>query len=345
MIGRPTRSTPERVTTEWKRLLDFAASGARRPFALATLVGRQGSSYRLPGARLLIDAEGRHAGCLSGGCLEEGIAQVGLRVLRTGAGERLHLDTRPHFGCPGQLDIFIEPLADAVLGEIGRALAARERVWLSTRFGVSQDGESPGTRVGRERSDAETETTWIEELGLQPRLVVASATSDADALCELAVWMGWDVRRVVHSAEARGEVAVPAGARVELVAPEKLAETIPPDERTACVIMTHHLGRDLAYLRNALAAAYPYVGLLGSRRRRETLLGELGDSGLLEDASVAERLRAPVGLDLGAEEPRGIALAIVAEIQAAWGKGEGRPLRERLGPLHLRTTGDVAPAR
>lgn len=343
--------SPERVTTDWKRLLDFAASGARRPFALATLVGRQGSSYRLPGARLLIDAEGRHAGCLSGGCLEEGIAQVGLRVLRTGLGERLHLDTRPHFGCPGQLDIFVETLDDDFLPEISRAIAARERPWLATRFvagaGANADDARLGTRLRETRPSAVPGAEWCEELAPLPRLIVVSGTSDADPLCELAAWLGWETRRVVHSAEAQRDLIAPTAGRIEVVEPEKLAQALPADERTACVIMTHHLGRDLAYLRAALAGAYPYVGLLGSRRRRETLLGELGETGLLEDPAVSERLRAPVGLDLGAEEPRTIAMAIVAEIQAAWGGGDGRPLRERIGPLHTRSApaGTSCPSR
>lgn len=336
MITGAGRSTPEGVTTEWKRLLDFAHSGARRPFALATLVAREGSSYRFPGARLLIDSDGRHAGCLSGGCLEEGVAQVGLRVLRERAGERLRLDTRPHFGCPGVLHVYVEPLAEDVLPGIAAALARREQCWVSTRHDAAGEGGLPGTTVGRSRPTPGVVGVLAEELGLLPRLIVASATSDADALCELAAWLGWEVRRVVHSAEARGEVSALPGVKAEIVEPERLPAVLPADERTACVIMTHHLGRDLAYLRHALAARYPYVGLLGSRRRRETLLGELGESGLLEDPSVAERLRAPVGLDLGAEEPRAIALAIVAEIQAAWGGGAGRPLRERLGPLHAR---------
>lgn len=336
MITGAGRSTPESVTTEWKRLLEYAQAGARRPFALATLVAREGSSYRLPGARLLIDADGRHVGCLSGGCLEKGVAQVGLRVLREGVGERLRLDTRPHFGCPGVLDVFVEPLAGDVLPQIASALAERARCWISTRYDSSVGGAPLGTTVRRVAPGPAEAGVWSEELGLLPRLVVASATSDADVLCELAAWLGWEVRRVVHSAEARGEIAASAGARAELIEPERLPSALPADERTACVIMTHHLGRDLAYLRHALAARYPYVGLLGSRRRRETLLGELGESGVLEDPTVAERLRAPVGLDLGAEEPRAIALAIVAEIQAAWGGGAGRPLRERFGPLHAR---------
>jgi xanthine/CO dehydrogenase XdhC/CoxF family maturation factor len=45
-------------------------------------------------------------------------------------------------------------------------------------------------------------------------------------------------------------------------------------------------------------------------------------------------LHAPVGLDLGADGPEQVALAIVAEMQAVLGGRDGRPLREREGPIH-----------
>lgn len=313
------------MTTEWKQLADFAAARGGGRFALATLIRREGSSYRQPGARLLIAPDGAHVGCLSGGCLEEGVAQVGLRVLRAGAGEALRIDTRPHFGCPGVLDLWVEPVAPGLLAEVSAALAARRPAWIETR------PDAAGTRLLCASPLAPAENGLLQELAPLPRLIVASATSDADPLCELAAWMGWEVRRVMHSSEAAGS---PSLAAAEVVSPESLPGRFPADSRTACLIMTHHLGRDSAYLRHALAAGYPYVGLLGSRRRREALLGELGELGLLEDASIAARLRAPVGLDLGAEEPRGIALAIVAEIQAAWAGAGGGPLSERRGPVH-----------
>ena len=329
------------MTTEWKQLVDFAAAKGGGPFALATLLRREGSSYRQPGARLLIASDGTHAGCLSGGCLEDGVAQVGLRVLRTGTGERLRIDTRPHFGCPGVLDLWIEPVTSSLLAEVSAALSARSAAWLETRPDAS------GTRLlaAPPSSYCTVANGFACPLGLLPRLIVASATSDADPLCELASWMGWEVRRVTHAAEsAQDHRPYASTPRSEVILPEQLSFAAPSDARTACVIMTHHLGRDSAYLRHALLAGYPYVGLLGSRRRRESLLGELGELGLLEDPTVAHRLRAPVGLDLGAEEPRGIALAIVAEIQAAWAGASGGALRDRLGPLHTRAAPAPVPA-
>ncbi|MEY2584585.1 MAG: xanthine dehydrogenase accessory factor, partial [Verrucomicrobiota bacterium] len=67
--------------------------------ALATLVRTQGSSYRRPGARMLICADGTTAGSLSGGCLEEEVAARALEVLRKGTPELMSFDTRLRYGC------------------------------------------------------------------------------------------------------------------------------------------------------------------------------------------------------------------------------------------------------
>jgi xanthine dehydrogenase accessory factor len=74
-----------------------------RSWALATLVRTRGSTYRKPGARMLIDSEGRTLGVLSGGCLEEEIGQHGQTVIAETKPVLLSFDTRRLYGCDGQL--------------------------------------------------------------------------------------------------------------------------------------------------------------------------------------------------------------------------------------------------
>jgi xanthine dehydrogenase accessory factor len=100
--------------------------------------------------------------------------------------------------------------------------------------------------------------------------------------------------------------------------------------------MTHNVSHDTGFLRFALASDCPYVGVLGPRLRTERLLQSLREEGFSVGESELRRLFAPVGLDLGADQPEEIALAILAEIQATASAGEGGSLRERPGPIHPR---------
>ena len=83
-------------------------SGPTQSFALATMVRAQGSSYRRPGARMLICEDGTTVGSLSAGCLESEVAACAREVLRTGQSVVVSFDTRRRFGCAGKIDIFIE---------------------------------------------------------------------------------------------------------------------------------------------------------------------------------------------------------------------------------------------
>src|SRR3984893_19384466 len=88
------------------------------PFALATLVQTHGSSYRRPGARMLICADGATAGSLSGGCLEEEVAQRAIDVMGSGTPLLMSFDTRLRFGCNGSIEIFVERLPEGLLPEL-----------------------------------------------------------------------------------------------------------------------------------------------------------------------------------------------------------------------------------
>lgn len=303
---------------DWPSLLAFAAARPGAPLALATLVGRRGSSYLAPGARLLIADDGAHVGALSAGCLEDRLAAGAGEVVRgVAVARRLEIDTLPHFGCPGVLEIFLEPLSPALLPAIGAALAARRRFTLVTRLSGPNAGTkfiNEGAELAATRGEPDV---FHQQVAPRPRLVVVGGVSDAAALAGFASTLGWE-----HISCAPD---VPA---------EALLVRYPPDARTAIVLLTHQFTHDLRLLRALLPAGYPYVGLLGSRRRRESILAELGADGLLADEAALAALRAPVGLDLGAETPAAVALAIVAEIQAAWSGASGGPLRERLGPVH-----------
>ena len=131
------------------------------PLALATLFAVDGSSYRQPGARLLVDAESRVvAGAISGGCLEGDVAMHAAAVCASGVPRLLTYDLSDDlqtiwgFGamCDGVAHLFVEPLGDgAWLTEVHRMRRARERGMLIT---ILDDSTQGGTRLLASCTDA-----------------------------------------------------------------------------------------------------------------------------------------------------------------------------------------------
>jgi len=282
-------------------------------FALATLVGSRGSSYRRPGARMLIAADGRTAGSLSGGCLEEEVVERAREVLRTGAPALMEFDTRRRFGCHGAIEIFVERASHAFLAELAADFHARRRSVVETVFA----GEASGARIVRDTESA-MEHAFVQTIVPPPQLLVVGDGPDSIALRVIAEALGWRVLDIAHATELGG----------------------PFDRWTAAIVKTHNYGRDFAALRALLPLDLPYVGLLGPRRRREQLLGDLADTGL----TAGPNLFAPAGLDLGGDSPESIALAIVAEIQAVLTGGSRESLRDRRVPIHAKIGEELAVA-
>src|SRR6476469_2000702 len=96
-----------------------------KPLALATLVAARGSSYRRPGARMLICSDGTTAGSLSGGCLEEEVVRRALEVLRDGTPLLMSFDTRLRFGCNGSIDVFVEHAREDFIAELAASFSDR----------------------------------------------------------------------------------------------------------------------------------------------------------------------------------------------------------------------------
>lgn len=307
--------------SDWPFLFDFARARKGGRLALATLVAREGSSYRQPGARMLIGEDGAYVGSLSGGCLEEGIANTAGAVFSEGKLRRMVIDTRPHFGCPGKLHVLVEEIDSGLVERIESELRARRAVLLVT--------DDEGTRISAgERGEL------LEKVCPPPRLVAIGWTPDMDPVLGFAAKLGWELHRVLRDPRMIAETPRVSGETIRALGADEMVSTFVPDSTTAVLVMTHHLATDLGFLREMLPAGYGYVGLLGSKRRRETLLAELGELGLLEDPAVTDRLHAPVGLDLGGHHPATIALAIVAEIQAVLAGADAGFLRDKTDTIH-----------
>lgn len=311
---------------------------------LATVVRVSGSAYRHPGARLLLGAEGPRLGCVSGGCLEADVQERAAEVLASGRPRLLRYDLTGDLdliwgtgsGCEGVAEVLLEPLIPAELGwldEVEAALRSRRPLRLGTVFEAAA-----GSRIGEHRILAEGEALPAGCSGLVERLEppislwILGAGEDARPLLELARTLGWQVGLADHRPALlqrfRDLDAVLLGRPDDTIARMAL------DPRSAVVLLSHLWDRDQEALRLLLPSPAAYIGLLGHRKRGAKLLEALAGEGFVATPAQLQRLYAPVGLDLGGQEPGHIALATVAEIQAVLSGRNGGHLRDRAAALH-----------
>lgn len=299
-----------------RRILQSAVSEPGLAWCLATLVKAEGSSYRQPGARLLVHPETlRTIGFLSGGCLEEEIAQRSVEV-RAGHPELLFFDTRKLFGCEGRLTVYLERLPAAGReGNLLTELAARMQKRQPCRIVVPYAHREPSAMLPEWELVAAREGILNQWLLPPPRLLVIGEGPEVKPMAGFADGLGWDFQAFCH--------------------PDELPAEFQPDASTAAVIMTHKFGRDLASLNRILPWGLRYVGLLGPKKRHQELLGRFTDfrGGALPGEWVAS-LYAPAGLDTGSESPEEIAFSIIAEASAVLAGRTGGFLRAKTGTIH-----------
>ncbi|MFA5938126.1 MAG: XdhC family protein [Sinimarinibacterium sp.] len=311
---------------------------------------------------------GLSAGCPEADIVEHArivIADGHARLLRYGRDQGF--DTLLEMGCGGELDVLIEPLrADVDLrfvDAIEQCRRERRDGWMATVFAcenqcleqprrlvrgdhtlfdelddprladalmslapdaVAQDGAQVlkvGTRYGMFE-------VLIERIEAPLRAVLIGVNATSRALAQLAGTLGWEPCLVDHLSSDRPALTAP-WPRVVSAEPGTLLQRLACDQRTAVVVMTHNVERDLAYLRELRAAPLAYLGALGSRMRAARMLDAAG--------STATPLHAPAGLDIGSETPEEIALAVVAEIQAVLAGRRGGSLGASGLPIHGRT--------
>lgn len=277
---------------------------------LATVIDVKGSGYRLPGARMLMLADGHTVGTVSGGCLEADVLERAKKVLASGEPEVFTYDTTGNedsvfslnMGCRGVIEIRLEPIGkfSPVIGKIRVAYE---------------------DRVGN------------DEFEMPIAVKLFGAGADAVPFVRIASELGWQVTVHDHRpAFFTAERFPTAQMLVHQTADDALTD-LETDDRTAVVIMTHNYARDRYILPPALTSDAFYIGALGPKRRTEQLLEEIGGSFTPEQLA---RLYAPAGLDIGADTPEGIALSIIGEIQTVLANRNGGHLRNRQGSIYDR---------
>jgi xanthine dehydrogenase accessory factor len=320
----------------------------RAHHVLATLVTVEGSSYRRPGARLLLAAEGDRIGSISGGCLEEDIRERGRTVAKTGRAQLALYDTTAEndllwgvgLGCHGIVRVLIERLAPAPewIVELAARAAQRQTTELAVVFGASDPSLLGTALAARVPVLPAGSSVFRQTIEPPPALHIYGAGDDARPLAQAAKELGWWVA-VADPRPAFATADRFPGADLCLAAPAgDLVDRTAPGPEALAMVMTHHYVHDVPILRDLLRRPLVYLGLLGPRKRAEQILADLEAKGEILEDRQRDRLRAPAGLDLGAETPDEVALSILAEMRSVLAGRDGRPLRERVGPIHAKAS-------
>ncbi|TXL88061.1 XdhC/CoxI family protein [Streptomyces sp. IB2014 016-6] len=180
-------------------------------------------------------------------------------------------------------------------------------------------------------------TLLVETSTPPPRMIVFGAVDFAAALVRAGKLLGHHVTvcdaRPVFATEAR----FPEADEVVVDWPHRYLRRTPTDARTVVCVLTHEARFDVPLLTEALRMPIAFIGAMGSRRTHEDRMRRLREAGLSEGE--LNRLRSPIGLDLGARTPEETALSIAAEVVAARRGGTGLPLTGRAEPIHRDLSG------
>jgi xanthine/CO dehydrogenase XdhC/CoxF family maturation factor len=350
----------------WKETAEILArvgrlAAAGRRAAVATVVRIEGSAYRRPGAKLLIEDDGTTTGGVSGGCLETDVREVALEVLREGSPRLLHYDTGSDdnkvwglgLGCNGAVDIFVQAATSGNAEEV----AGRVRELL--------EGEAPFAVSTVVRGDAHVGSAVV--LGAAGILVGSTGDGalDRDLTRQASGWIARGESRLqdLGAFDVFTDVQIPpphlvifgagddsiplcafasdAGFRVGVVdhRPAYLSHSRFPGALRLFARRPEEGTDALPLGPNSYAVVKTHSFAHDRDWVRRLLAGGIPYVGVLgpraRTAKIlrdlgetrTERVYGPVGLDVGAEGPEQVAISIVAELLA---------VRSSRGPLHLR---------
>lgn len=327
-----------------------------RSVALATVLRTWGSAPRKAGAKMAVSGQGEMAGSVSGGCVEGAVVESALGVLSENRPVVLEYGVTDEtawevgLACGGQIEILVEPvprthydllsgalrdqapaaslvIASGPPGMIGRRLSLRfdnqtpevsdfvEEISEQLRPLVREAVAWSSPRITELEIAGSAHTAFIEPVPLKPELIMIGGVHIAIALADLAQVVGYetiviDPRRSFGSRERFTHAG-----RLIQAWPQDALEELEIGPQCAIAVLTHDPKIDDPALLAALRSPAFYVGALGSNRTQQKRRQRLREAGLSDEE--LDRLHGPIGLDIGAQDPEEIALAIMAEIVAA----------------------------
>jgi xanthine dehydrogenase accessory factor len=290
------------------RLIERASEWRDQPMALATVVSTWGSAPRPRGSHMLIAADGRFEGSVSGGCVEgdvlvagaEVIAQGGVRRLRYGVTDMTAWDVG--LPCGGEIEVLVQPVSEAgfslvLFGRIVGARLAGEALTLATDLDTGHTSEQP--RDG----------AFLNTYSPPRRMLVVGAVQIAQSLVRMARELDMLTRVIDPRGRFLTEDRFP-DTILDDRWPDEAVAAARPDPATAIITLSHDIKIDDPALAAALRSRAGYIAALGSRRSHAKRLERLATMGF--DEAALARIDAPAGIDIGGIGPAEIALSVAA---------------------------------
>lgn len=338
-----------------------------RTIALATVVQTWGSSPRRVGSRMAITLDGRMIGSISGGCVENAVVEAGIQSLKTNQPELLHYGVADEtawevgLACGGSIDVFVQPLdldifqtlnsmlkeempivhvtmiraedelpgREMLISESGIVAGSLGNEWDDSVLKISQ--ESLGQRRSHRVVLSEGVEIFVDVILPLPSLVIVGGVHIAIALVSLAKTLDYRTVMIDPRKAWGNKERFPDVGRLIQAWPDEAFHQVNITRSTAIVTLTHDPKLDDPALKIALPSSAFYVGALGSRttnaKRRERLL-----SGGITKTQLS-RLHAPIGLDINAQSPEEIALAIMAEVVESYRKQNQLSVKKEAEPV------------
>ena len=296
----------------------LAAAKAWRgePMAIATVVSTWGSAPRPKGSHMIVHADGRFEGSVSGGCVESDILATAADVIAGAPFQVKHYGVEDAAAwdvglpCGGQIAVMVQPVSATGFDPelFDRIADARDHGKALTVMTDLQTGHSDARPV-------ETGEVFANRYDPPRRLLIVGAVQIAQALAGLAREMGIETVVIDPRARFLTDERFP-GTTLDDRWPDEAVAAYRPGPATAVVTLSHDTKIDDPALIAALASNAAYVGALGSRKSHAARRIRLAAAGVAEDR--IDIIDAPVGIDIGAIGPSEIALSIAAAMIGAF---------------------------
>jgi xanthine dehydrogenase accessory factor len=301
------------------RILAAARDWTGAPMAIATVVETWKSAPCPTGTHMLVHADGRFVGSVSGGCVEADVLERAQMVLagappvlrRYGVADDAAWDVG--LPCGGDIVVLVQPVSDegfpeSVFADILHARSSGATLSVVTNLAT-----------GRSRISQQPEADGFINVYYPPRrLLIVGAVEIAAALSAIAVSQGIDVTLC----DPRGRFLTAdrfPGVRLDDRWPDEAVKAFAPDSRSAIVTLSHDPKIDDPALISALASPAAYVAALGSSRSHQARLSRLSAAGV--GAEQCARIEGPAGVAINAISAPEIALSIAGGMIRAFNLG------------------------